>query len=107
MATYKTNILTPDMEYSSTRLAHIGKHMSVDSTIQAPTHRMDQSYQPKMLRQVSSTRESMKDHEVEHNPMSKVLVLYTGGTIGMKSQCGGRTCYFLHLLIRLFVMANF
>lgn len=82
-------ILTPETGVSETRLAHIGKHMSVDSTLQHHVRRMDNSYKPKLLRQVSANSESMRDLESEHEPMSKVLVLYTGGTIGMKSLCGG------------------
>ena len=70
-------------------LAQAGKRLSVDSCLMGPP--MDPSYQPKILRQCSSSAKTLDDldQEYEPNPFSKILVLYTGGTIGMKSKGGG------------------
>ena len=72
-------------------LAQTGKRMSVDSSL-PPGHPMDPAYQPKILRQCSSSgsAKTMDDVDQELQPtISKILVVYTGGTIGMMSKGGG------------------
>ncbi|KAK2184168.1 hypothetical protein NP493_277g00013 [Ridgeia piscesae] len=69
-------------------LAQTGKRLSVDSSLIGPP--MDPSYQPKILRQCSQSAKTIDylDQELEPAPLSKLLVIYTGGTIGMKSSGG-------------------
>lgn len=70
-------------------LAQTGKRLSVDSSLIGPP--MDPYYQPKVLRQCSQSAKTIEylDQELEPAPLSKLLVIYTGGTIGMKSSGGG------------------
>ena len=71
-------------------LAQTGKRMSVDSSLPLG-HPMDPAYQPKILRQCSYSAKTIDDVDQELQPkISKILVLYTGGTIGMMSKGGGR-----------------
>ena len=94
---------------TSKRLKYIGKHMSIDSSIHMDSdtviRKMDESYQPKLLRQVSGSGNILSDYEIEHKPINKVLVLYTGGTIGMKSMCGGDSYQFI-ITITYFLYYN-
>ena len=72
-------------------LARNGHRISIDSSLPKGP-RMDPSYTPKVLKRcVSGQTMASMTSSGEVEPVSKIAVLYTGGTIGMKSHGGGRS----------------
>ena len=74
--------------------SHTNVNMSVNGEPQSPTGKhVDPSYKPKVLKlqgtSIDADEFSVKS-KARAKDYAKVLVLYTGGTIGMKSIDGGK-----------------
>ena len=74
--------------YSLSNLTMDGRNPLISTPTNSVDEQLDPSYTPKLLK---ATGVSIADHaDFENEPNSaKILVLYCGGTIGMKSTSGG------------------
>lgn len=69
--------------------SHNAKSESEETMGDTEGPRVDPSYKPKKLKFTGTSMES-SDFEFDPEKETRILVLYSGGTIGMKSYDGGK-----------------